>query len=198
MTRQLEQRSAAAELRIAEADSRRLVGLAVVYDVEADIGPFREIIRPGAFRDSLATDRNIRALDHHDGRRLLASTAARSLEMRDTPGGVEVEINVARTSAGDDVLALVEAGEVRGMSFGFTIPRGGDSFTRPEGSSKPLREIRQANLIEVTTTAIPAYAETTLARRDIDQAALEAAERVAALPDLRQQRETYRRTLAAQ
>ena len=54
--------------------NKTLHGIAAVFNSEANLGTFSEVIRPGAFAKSLATGSNIRALYHHDGSALLGTT----------------------------------------------------------------------------------------------------------------------------
>ena len=47
------------------ATGKTLTGYAAVFNSEAVLGDFSEVIRHGAFAKSLATGSNIRALYHH-------------------------------------------------------------------------------------------------------------------------------------
>ena len=62
--------------------NKTLTGIAAVFNSEANLGPFSEIVRPGAFAKSLATGSNIRALYHHDGSALLGTTRGGTLQLR--------------------------------------------------------------------------------------------------------------------
>jgi phage head maturation protease len=59
-------------------------------------------------------------------------------------------------------------GDVDSMSFGFSVPKGGDTWS-PDGATRELREVR---LHEVSiVTAFPAYAATTAGVRSLDNLA---------------------------
>ena len=167
---QLETRTTAFEVRTDEDNPRRLVGTAVVYRSPSDLGRFVEIIEPGALSRTLSEGRNIRALVEHDRRALLASTQAGTLKLTDTDAGLRVEIDVAETSYGKDLLYLVQRGEIRGMSFAFRVAKGGQKFipVGERGATKPTRVISDLDLFEVTATATPAYEATDIAKRSID------------------------------
>lgn len=189
------------ELRaVDQATPRRLRGMAVVYDQPADVGgKWLESIRPGALTRSLKTDRDIKARFEH--RDLLGSTINNTLRLTDTPEGLAVEIDVAETRAGDDVLALVDRGDIRGMSFGFLVPEGGETWTR-EGD-KVHRLISDLDLYEVTVTDSPVFAGTSVSLRSASPEAIaHAAAMLAELntdtpPTLAERRGQLRRHLAA-
>jgi HK97 family phage prohead protease len=185
------------ELRAAdEAHPRRLTGVAVVYGAEAEMFDFTERFQPGAFKEWLATDFNVRARFEHD--ELLASRSNSTLKLTDTPSGLEVEIDVAETRAGDDALALVERGDIEGMSFGFRVMPGGQAWS--EEGDKLYRDIFKAELHEVTITDSPAYTDSSIAKRSVDPAAISEAKRrkeAGQCPDLDERRRQLRQQQAA-
>jgi HK97 family phage prohead protease len=169
----------ALEVRDGEAgQGNTLVGYAAVFNAEVDLGKFRELIVPGAFGRSLQSGRQVRALFEHDPAKLLGTSGNGTLRLAEDAKGLRVEIDVnADTSHGRDAIALVRRGDIRGMSFGFLVPRNGQAFSRtPAGTLRTLSEI---DLREVTVTSVPAYAETSLSLR-VDPEAIAAA---AALTD---------------
>lgn len=148
------ERRQAAELR---ASGRRLVGYVARFDTEARIGSFRETIKPGAFRASLAAGADILALADHDPARVLGRTKSGTLALREDADGLAFELQVPDTQTGRDLLALAERGDLGGMSFGFHVPDGGDHWTGD------LRELRTVELREVSVVqSWPAYAETSV------------------------------------
>ena len=79
------ERRAACEMRAA---GRRLEGYASVFNTEARVGGFRETVRPGAFRASLAGGRDMLALVDHDPGKLLARTASGTLRLAEDSRGL--------------------------------------------------------------------------------------------------------------
>lgn len=150
------------ELRVASAETpNRLVGYAAVFNsLSADLGGFKERIIPGAFKRSVSAGVDIRALVDHDAGKLLGRTANGTLRVSEDQIGLRVEIDVPDTSYGRDTLAMVKRGDVRGMSFGFRVPEGGQRFTKEGGQT--IRDLLDLNLKEVTVTSIPAYADTSV------------------------------------
>lgn len=158
----VETRHAASELRAA---GRRLEGYAATWDTPARIGGaggFTESIRRGAFRAALTTPgRDVLALVDHDPSRLLARTASGTLRLAEDARGLAFQLDVPDTQLGRDVLALAERGDLGGMSFGFTVPPGGDAWPAPD-----RRELRAVSLQEISVVhAWPAYTATTVAAR---------------------------------
>ena len=151
------ERRQATEVRVA---GRRLEGYAAVFGVEARIADFTETVAPGAFAASLARGDDILALADHDPARLLARTKSGTLTLREDARGLAFALQVPDTQAGRDVLALAERGDLGGMSFGFTVPRGGERWTGRK------RELRAIDLKEVSVvSAWPAYDGTEVAAR---------------------------------
>jgi len=155
------ERRAATSLTVS---NRRLVGYAARFNTEARIADFREVIRPGAFQQSLASGRDILCLRDHDPAVLLGRTKSNTLELREDDQGLYFSLAVPDTQAGRDLLALAERGDLGGMSFGF---RAIDDDWQGD-----LRELRQVELHEVSIVqAFPAYEATTVearARRPFD------------------------------
>lgn len=142
-----ERRAAPIEVR---ARGRRLEGYAALFGTEARIGTFRETIRAGAFSGSLKRD--VLALVDHDPGKVLARTKSGTLRLAEDTRGLAFDLDIPDTTLGRDVLALAERGDIGGMSFGFTVPQGGDHW------SGDARELRSVTLYEVSVVlAFPAY-----------------------------------------
>lgn len=156
------ERREAIEVRAA---GRRLEGYAATFAVETRIGDFIERIAAGAFRETLAAGGDIVALADHDPTRVLARTKTRSLRLTEDGRGLRFELDLPETTAGRDVLALAERGDLGGMSFGFSVPAGGDHW---EGRH---RELRRVDLREISVvSAWPAYPETVVTARSFGPA----------------------------
>ncbi len=142
------------------AEGRRLTGYAATFGASARIGDFTETIRRGAFADTLRSDRDVLALVDHDPTRLLARTRTGTLRLSEDQQGLRFELDVPDTTLGRDLLAMAERGDLGGMSFAFTIPRGGEHW---EGRR---RELRAVTLHEISVVhAWPAYDGTSVDAR---------------------------------
>lgn len=153
----LERRSAALEIR---AKGRRLEGYAATFGAEARIGRMVETIRPGAFTASLAGKRDVLALVDHDFSRVLARTRSGTLRLAEDSKGLAFDLDLPDTTAGRDLLALAERGDLGGMSFAFKVGPNG------EARSGDRRELRAVDLWEVSVVqAFPAYDGTSVSAR---------------------------------
>ncbi|MCD2183497.1 HK97 family phage prohead protease [Rhizobium sp. GN54] len=137
---------------------RRIEGYAATFNSEAWTGGFVETIAPGAFREALAGD--ILALLDHDLSRVLGRTKSGTLRLTEDGRGLAFSLDLPDTSAGRDVLALAERGDLGGMSFGFTVPKGGESW---QGDRRTLRTVALKEISVVS--AWPAYPDTEIALR---------------------------------
>ena len=159
------------ELRDAAADSTagmHFSGYAAVFDSPSEPLPFIERISPGAFSQSLASRNEIKLFVNHDTTRVLASKRSGTLRLSEDAYGLRVEADLPPTTDGNDLAILMRRGDVDSMSFGFSVPSGGDSWSN-DGATRQLNEVR---LHEVSiVTAFPAYQATTASVRSLDQLA---------------------------
>ena len=143
------------------AAGRKLTGYIARFDTEARIGSFTETIKPGAFRASITSGRDILALADHDEARVLGRTKSGTLELREDGEGLAFALSLPDTQAGRDIAALAERGDLGGCSFGFTVPKGGDAW---DGDRRELRsvELHEESIVQ----AHPAYDGTEVALRN--------------------------------
>ena len=145
------------------ARGKTLAGYAAVFNSEANLGTFSEIVRPGAFAKSLAAGSSIRALYHHDAHALLGTTRGGTLQLREDGKGLAFELALPDTTHGRDLAILVDRGDVAGCSFGFRVADGGDRWE--QRGPTLVRELLTVDLVEITLTADPAYQDTSVAMR---------------------------------
>lgn len=145
------------------SNGKKLTGYAAIFNSEADLGGFVEVVRNGAFRKSLEGGTNIRALYHHQGDALLGTTRGGTLKLKEDANGLAFELALPDTTHGRDLAILVDRGDVAGCSFGFRVRDGGDRWE--QRGSQLVRELLDVDLVEITLTADPAYQDTTVAMR---------------------------------
>ena len=139
---------------------RKLLGYAATFDAETRIGTMSEVIKAGAFRNSLESGRDILALADHDVSRVLGRTKSGTLRLSEDSKGLSFEIDVPDTQLGRDILAMANRGDLGGMSFGFHVPEGGQEWT---GSKRTLTRVDLAEISVVS--AWPAYQQTSIEAR---------------------------------
>jgi hypothetical protein len=145
------------------AEGMRFEGYAAVFDSDSRPLPgsrsesFIERIAPGAFLRSLKSRNDIKLLWNHDTSEVLGSTRSGTMKLVEDDRGLKVIATLPNTSRGRDAAELLRRGDVDAMSFGFTVPRGGDDWNTA-GTERVLREVM---IHEVSLVAFPAYEGTT-------------------------------------
>ena len=154
------------ELRQAPSgDGMSFTGYAAVFNSDSEPLPFIERILPGAFSKSLKSRNNIRMYMNHDSSMLLATTRAKTLRLQEDSKGLLVDADLPDTTVGRDLSVLMQRKDVDSMSFGFTVPSGGDRWS-DDGMT---RELKQVRLFEVSVvTGFPAYTATSASVRSVD------------------------------
>lgn len=142
-----------ADLELRGGDGRTVAGLAVPFDVPADIAEpgrsYRETFQRGAFSRTIAerADR-VKFMAMHDRQRL---PVGRASLLREDSAGLYGEFRVSKTAAGDELLELVRDGAVDGLSIGFRPLR--DRWSPDHAQVERL----EVALAEVSAVAFPAY-----------------------------------------
>ena len=146
-------------------DGMSFTGYAAVFNSDSEPLPFIERIAQGAFKKSLKSRMPIKMYMNHDSSMLLASTRSKTLRLQEDSKGLLVEADLPDTTVGRDLSVLMKRGDVDSMSFGFSVPAGGDKWS-DDGMS---RELRQVRLHEVSVvTGFPAYTATSASVRSLD------------------------------
>lgn len=164
-------------------DETTLRGHAAVFNsLSEDLGGFRELIAPGAFRAALRRRPDVRLLVNHSGLPL-ARTASETLELREDAQGLHV---FARLDKNDpDVVSLrgkMQRGDVDQMSFAFTMREDGDDWAVAEDETVVRTILADGvdELFDVSVVTYPAYRHTSVSMRSVLQDAISRGR----LPDL--------------
>lgn len=153
------------ECREADNGGMTFRGYAAVFNSDSEPLPFIERIAPGAFDRTLKSRNNVKMYLNHDSTLVLASTRAKTLRLNVDGKGLLADADLPNTTYARDLSELIKRGDVDSMSFGFSVPRGGDTWN-DEGTRRELREVR---LHEVSVvTGFPAYKATSASLRSID------------------------------
>lgn len=148
------------------AEAGQLVGYASVFNsLSEDLGGFKERIDPKAFNRTLGSGMDVRALVNHDTTLVLGRRSNGTLTLAVDATGLKVSITPPKTSYANDLLELVGRGDVSQMSFGFMIASGGEAWSNEDGLK--VRTVTDLDLLEVSVVSIPAYSDTTVALRNL-------------------------------
>lgn len=157
-----------AETRAEDAAASKdlvLTGMSIVFDTatvihDPFIGDYTEIIERSALDGVDLTD--TRLLYNHDLQRVPLARAPKTMSLTVTDKGVEMRAVLANTEDAKAVYTAVERGDLDGMSFGFKVPDGGDTFDR-NTNTRTIHKIEK--IYEVSVVAFPAYSTTSVEAR---------------------------------
>lgn len=154
------------ETRMA-AEGSKLVGYPAVFNRRSvKLWDFYEVIKPGAFKRTIANGADVRALLNHDPNFVFGRTKSGTLLLAEDATGLSADINPPDAQWARDRVESVRRGDVDQMSFAFRAMPGGESW-RMEGNDL-VRELTDVELFDVSVVTYPAYPETTVAVRSID------------------------------
>jgi HK97 family phage prohead protease len=143
------------EVRELDGGGMTFTGYAAVFNAPSEPLPFIERIAPGAFKRSLDSRNDVKLLWNHDTGIVLGSRRAGTLRLEEDNYGLRVSADLPDTQAGRDAAYLIKRGDVDSMSFGFSVPKGGDEWI-----SDNERVLRSVRLIETSVVSFPAYSQT--------------------------------------
>ena len=138
----------------------QIAGYAIVFNRPSTAtAPFVEYIAPTALNGVDLSE--VLGLYNHDFANVLGRVEANTLKLTIDDIGLHFVLDMPDTTIGHDVYNNIKAGNLRGMSFGFIVAEGGDSWQ--QGSEKPIRIINQLDtLSEISVVSRPAYDDTSI------------------------------------
>lgn len=160
------------ELRAQDNEGKRYIeGYAARFGVDSSVlyewhdgewVEFVERIRPGAFADALADPELdvIMNLQHNDDRmlaRLHPADDIRTLELREDEQGLFVRFEVPDTTDGNDAYEHVQRGNLKRMSFAFTVNKAGEEWSEREDGTLVREIVKFSRLFDTAIVRRPAY-----------------------------------------
>lgn len=157
------------ELRETEDGKRSIYGYAVKWkQLSEKLGysfRFREKFVKGAFADSLRNDKQ-KALWNHNSDFVLGSTKSGTLSLVEDEIGLRFNIDLPENTWGKDAYESIKRGDVDGVSFGFK--KEVDEWDESDPDNV-IRTIKKAKLFEVSPTPFPAYPQTEVQARSVEE-----------------------------
>ncbi|GAA2351736.1 HK97 family phage prohead protease [Streptomyces carpaticus] len=146
------------------AAKRTIGGYAAKFNkLSRNLGGFVERIDPGFFAKSAGDGwPEVLARYNHDDNRLLGTTEAGTLRLAVDGTGLDYQVDVPHSR--EDVLELVQRGDVRRSSFAFYTFEDDWDLT-DEGF--PLRTLLAGRLVDVAPVNTPAYPDTDTSLRSL-------------------------------
>ena len=171
--RRFNQKAGAGEIRATESGEISVYA-AVFYDgskgSEFELwSGATERIAPGAFKRSIESLQDTRALFNHEPDKLLGRISAGTLKLEEDGRGLLYTISLGETSTARDVKEMIKRGDLTGSSFSFTIAEGGEEWRDTE-EGRQIRHITDVNLLDVGPVTFPAYAGTSANSRSVKAA----------------------------
>lgn len=110
------------------------------YTVHDMLGSFTETVERGAFSKTLKTNPDVQFLINHAGM-ALARTQSGTMRLAEDDHGLHVAAQLdPRMSVAADLRVAIERGDMDQMSFGFRVPKGGDTWTE-DWTQRSIHEV---------------------------------------------------------
>lgn len=146
-----------------DEEGRWAVGHGAVFEVPTEIYGITEIVEKGAFAKTIK-EADVRGLFNHDPNRLIGTTSAGTLTLREDPDGLWYEDDLPDTPTGNEVRTLLGRKDLKGSSIGFrTIV---DLWTEKKDGTIE-RRIKEVALRDTGPVTFPAYDATDAALRSL-------------------------------
>jgi len=150
-------------------DGRTLEGYAAVFNQAARIqdmqGEFDEVILPGAFTRSLERRTPVLQFEHGRDPRVGAVPIGAIQDLREDEQGLYVRARLFDNATVEPVRQAIAERAITGMSFRFSVPKGGDTWSKRDGTD--YREIGDTDTREIGPVVFPAYDQTTVSVRSL-------------------------------
>lgn len=161
----------AEEIRVIQEgdEPTKIVGYAAVFNKMSEpMMGFREKIAPGAFKKAIKQS-DARALFNHDPNIILGRQSAGTLKLKEDDRGLYMEVIPPDTQyVRDLVLSPIKRGDIKEQSFGFIIKT--EEWKEESAKKEVTRTIVEVDrLFDVSPVTFPAYPDTTVALRSLEQ-----------------------------
>jgi HK97 family phage prohead protease len=158
------------EIRARRGDKPVLEGYAAKFNIRShDFGGWAETIRPGAFTRTIADDDVVMHYDHGigGGMAVFGRTGSKTLRLSQDAIGLRFEADLPNTTAGKDLLELVDRGDIAEMSFAFRARQPGGDEWHQEGVMS-IRTLIDVKLFDIAPVVHGQYPQTEIALRSLD------------------------------
>jgi hypothetical protein len=158
------------EIRQTEDGKRIIRGYAAKFNAWSETlgGWYREKIEPGAFTNSLKKN-DVRSFFNHDPNYVIGRMSAGTLAISEDATGLMMEATLPDTQWARDLAVSIERRDITGQSFQFRVIEQSWRDPDKDGPQISERTLVEVDLIEVGPVAVPAYPDTTVALRSLEQ-----------------------------
>jgi uncharacterized protein len=153
------------EVRAEGDEGPVLSGVAVNFgSLSLDLGGFREEFAPGAFADTLESD-DIRVVWQHDNSFVFGRVRAGTARVWEDDGALRYTATPPEAQWAKDAMESIKRGDVDQNSFAFMAVD--EKWEKRD--SEMVRIVTRAKLFEVGPQTMPAYPDTSVAVRSMEQ-----------------------------
>ncbi|TCP32180.1 prohead peptidase [Scopulibacillus darangshiensis] len=155
------------DVRTQDDGTMSIGGYVVKWDQRSGLiwGEFYERVAKGAFAKSLE-ENTIKALWNHRMDYVLGSNNNKTLRLEEDSAGLRFEIDLPNNSWGKDAYESISRGDVDGVSFGFNVRSDSWQYIKDEDIYE--RTLLDVDLREVSPTPFPAYPDSKVAKRSLE------------------------------
>ncbi|MBU7451552.1 phage major capsid protein [Leuconostoc citreum] len=157
-------RSLATDLQVVTRDDngstvKQIQGYAIMFNVPSvDLGGFTEVIQPTALANVDLSD--VALVYAHQNNSILARVSAGNLTLTVDDTGLFFSAILPDTTLANDVYTDISVGNVKGMSFSFSVDQ--DEWSQNQDGTLLHTVIAIDQIPEITITAYPAYVQTSV------------------------------------
>jgi HK97 family phage prohead protease len=179
---------------IDQIDGNKVSGYAIVFNSRSvDLGGFYEQIEESALDEEIINSSDIFAVLNHDRNRGILARSRNgkgSLQLTIDKRGLRYEFELADTPIAQELRSYLERGEITNSSFGFTIDK--ENWAKEDGYY--VRTVKRfGRLYDVSPVFQPAYLDTTVAKRAIEDMKTKESEAQKKLEELKAAEERKRK-----
>lgn len=150
-----------AEQSADNSDALIINGVPIVFDspttIKSEVGEYTEIIKRGALDNCDMSDS--RLLYNHDLSRIPFAKTPKTMQFSIEEDGLHMRATLPGTEEGRALYEAIKREDLTGMSFGFKVPPGGDTYDA-KTNTRTINTIEK--IYEVSVTPFPCYQDTTV------------------------------------
>lgn len=153
-----------------ESEAKVISGYALKFNTRSNVlGDFIETIEPGALDGADMSD--VRALVDHNPSLIIGRSSSGTLKLDVDEVGLRFEISLPNTQYANDLYENIRLGNISNCSFGFNIASQGATREKNPTTGLYFQRIKKiSKLTDVSVVTYPAYNDTDVYARNLDQA----------------------------
>lgn len=152
-----------------KSESRTISGYAAVFDSDSKDMGFTERLDPSCLDGVIEQSDVVALYNHSEGPGVLARSVngEGTLKLETDEHGLRCEFDAPNTQLGNDMLESVKRGDIRGMSFAFTVEK--DNWEHDSDGNYKRTIVKIDRLYDVSLVVNPAYDATSVETKGLDE-----------------------------